>query len=83
LRQPRALVAVNETASSTASSPKSVVNLMTGFMATDDVSLKGIANRVADDRGVVQRRAFLFEFHFDDLLSVIPRGAGVGMKIAW
>src|SRR6184192_1472442 len=32
---------VTFTASSTASSPKSVVNLMTGFMATDDVSLNG------------------------------------------
>src|SRR4030095_15924873 len=31
----------NLTASSTASSPNNVVNLITGFMATDDVSLNG------------------------------------------
>ena len=33
--------AVSDTASSTASSPKSVVNLMIGLSATDDVSLNG------------------------------------------
>src|SRR4026207_537253 len=33
--------AVRETASSTASRPKSVVNLMIGFIATDEVSLNG------------------------------------------
>jgi hypothetical protein len=40
--------------------------------------LERIAHRVADHRGVVQRRAFLFQFGFDDLLGVVPRGAGVG-----
>src|SRR6185503_19786030 len=35
------LRAVKLTASSTASNPKSVVNLITGFIATDEVSLKG------------------------------------------
>ena len=38
---PLPMSAVNETASSTASRPNSVVNLMTGFKATDEVSLKG------------------------------------------
>ena len=32
---------VSLTANSTANKPKSVVNLMTGFMATEEVSLKG------------------------------------------
>ena len=34
-------LAVSCTASSTASKPKSVVNLMTGFSATEEVSLNG------------------------------------------
>ena len=40
--------------------------------------LEGIADRVADDRGVVQRRALLLQLDLDDLLGVVPSGAGVG-----
>ena len=40
--------------------------------------LEGIADGVANDRGVVQRRAFLLQFDFDDFLGVVPRAAGVG-----
>ena len=66
------------TASSTASRPKSVVNLMIGFIATDEVSLKGSPHGVADDGRVVERRALLLQLDLDDLLGVVPGAAGVG-----
>ena len=40
--------------------------------------LEGIADGVADDCGVVERRAFLLQFDFDDFLGVVPGAAGVG-----
>ena len=40
--------------SSTASRPKRVVNLITGFMATDEVSLNGSPDGVAHDGGRVE-----------------------------
>ena len=40
--------------------------------------LERIADGIADDRGVMQGRAFLFQFNFDDLLCVVPGAAGVG-----
>ena len=40
--------------------------------------LERIADRVADDGGVVQRRPFLLQFDFDDFLGVVPGAAGVG-----
>ena len=55
-----------------------MVNLMTGFSATDEVSLNGIADGVADDGGGVQRRALLLQLDLDDLLRVVPGAAGVG-----
>ena len=42
--------------------------------------LERIAHRVAYYRRVMQRRAFLFEFDFNDLLRVIPRGTRIGHK---
>src|SRR5262249_29803505 len=41
---------------------------------------KRIADGIADDRGVVEWRAFLLQLDFDDFLSVVPRAAGVGHK---
>src|SRR5580704_1411971 len=40
--------------------------------------LKRIADRVANDSGVVEWRALLFQLDFDDLLGVIPCATGVG-----
>ena len=40
--------------------------------------LERVAHRIANDRGVVQRRAFLLQLDFDDLLGVVPGAAGVG-----
>src|SRR5260370_17766892 len=40
--------------------------------------LKRIADRVADYRGVMQRRALLLQFDFHDFLRVVPGAAGVG-----
>ena len=37
-----------------------------------------VADRIADHGGIVQRRALLLEFDFDDLFRVVPRAAGVG-----
>ena len=51
---------------------------MTGFIATDEVSLNGSPDRVADDRRRVQRRALRLQLDLDDLLRVVPRAAGVG-----
>src|ERR1700722_17854457 len=39
--------------------------------------LEWIANRVADDARVVQRRALLLQLDLDDLLGVVPGAAGV------
>jgi len=50
------------TASSTASRPKSVVNLMIGSWRPTRY-LERIADRVADDRGGVQLRVFLLQLH--------------------
>src|SRR5438132_4855429 len=39
--------------------------------------LEGIAHRIADDRGIVQRRAFLFQFNFHNFFGIVPGAAGV------
>src|SRR5260370_32617621 len=39
-----------------------------------------IANRVADDCGVVQRRPLLFQLDFNDFFGIVPGAAGVGHK---
>ena len=70
--------AVSETASSTASSPNSVVNLMIGFSATDDVSLNGSPTVSPTTVAACSVGALLLELHLDDLLRVVPRAAGVG-----
>ena len=66
------------TAISSASRPKSVVNLMTGFMRDRRGVLERIAHRVADDGRLVERGALLLQVDLDDLLRVVPCAAGVG-----
>ncbi len=39
--------------------------------------LERIAHRIADDRGIVQRRAFLFQFNFHNFFGIVPGAAGV------
>src|SRR5262245_50252953 len=40
--------------------------------------LERISDRIADHSRVVQRRAFVLQLDFDNLLRVVPRAAGVG-----
>src|SRR5713226_7236832 len=72
-----------ETANSTANSPNSVVNLITGFMATDDVSLKGSPTvsptTVAAWRGV----PFCFSSTSTIFLALSHAPQAFAMKIAW
>ena len=68
----------SETASSTASRPNSVVNLMIGFSATDDVSLNGSPTVSPTTVAAWRRSSFLLQLDLDDLLRVIPCAAGVG-----
>ncbi len=76
-------VAVNCTASSTASNPKSVVNLMIGFMATEEVSLKGSPTvsptTVASCSGV----PFCFRSTSTIFLALSQAPPALAMNIAW
>ena len=65
------------TANSTASNPNSVVNLITGFIATEDVSLNGSPTVSPTTVAVVQRSSLLLQFHLDDFLRVVPGAAGI------
>jgi len=58
------------TASSTASNPNSVVNLITGFNATEDVSLNGSPTVSPITCRIVQCVPFCFHFDFHDLLAL-------------
>src|SRR5579863_2155179 len=65
------------TASSTASKPNSVVNLITGLSATEDVSLNG-SPTVSPTTMASCRSIFLLQLDLDDFLRVVPCAAGVG-----
>ena len=71
------------TASSTASRPNSVVNLMTGFIATDDVSLNGSPTvsptTVASCSGV----PFSFSSTSTIFFALSQAPPALAMKIAW
>ncbi len=54
------------------------MNLITGFIATDDVSLNGSPTVSPITVAVVQVRALLLHFGFHDLLGVVPGRAGIG-----
>ena len=66
------------TAISTASRPKSVVNLITGFSDTDEVSLNGSPTVSPTTVAACSVGAFLAQVHFDDFLGVVPGATGVG-----
>jgi hypothetical protein len=51
---------------------------MIGFMATDEVSLKGSPTVSPTTDGGVELGALLLELDLDDLLRVVPGAAGVG-----
>src|SRR5207302_2256070 len=40
--------------------------------------LERIAYCIADNCGIVQRRALLLHLNFDDLLRIVPRATGIG-----
>ena len=69
---------MSDTASSTASRPNSVVNLMIGFSATDDVSLNGSPTVSPTTVAACSGVPFCLQLDFDDLLRVVPGAAGVG-----
>src|SRR2546427_8276036 len=81
--RPLPCVAVNCTASSTASRPKSVVNLMTGLRATEDVSLNGSPTvspmTVASWRGV----PFCLSSTSTIFLALSQAPPALAMKMAW
>jgi len=54
-----------------------VVNLITGFMATEEVSLKGSPTVSPDDGGRVQRATF-FLSSVSTIFCVVPGAARVG-----
>src|SRR3990172_93835 len=70
-------------ANSTASKPKRVVNLMTGFMATEEVSLKGSPTvsptTVAAWRGV----PFMFNLTSTIFFALSQAAPAFAIKIAW
>ncbi len=66
------------TAISVASRPKSVVNLMTGFMETEEVSLNGSPTVSPTTVASWSGRVLLFQVDLDDLLRIVPCAAGVG-----
>ena len=72
------LVTVSLTANSTASKPNRVVNLMTGFKATEEVSLNGSPTVSQMTVASWSARAFLLQLDLDDLLGVVPGRPGVG-----
>ena len=74
------LVTVNLTANSTASRPKSVVNLMTGLSATEEVSLKGSPTVSPTTVASCSGGALLLQLHFHNLLGIVPSGARIGHK---
>ena len=75
--------AVSDTASSTASSPNSVVNLMIGFMATDDVSLKGSPTVSPTTVAACSSVPFCFSTVSTIFLALSHAPPALAMKIAW
>ena len=67
----------SEIASSTASNPNSVVNLMIGFSATELVSLKGSPTVSPTTVAACRSRSLCLQFRLDNLLRVIPGAAGI------
>ena len=75
--------AVSFTASSTASSPKSVVNLMIGFMATDEVSLNGSPTVSPMTVAAWSSVPFCCSSTSTIFLALSQAPPALAMKIAW
>ena len=71
------------TASSTASRPNSVVNLMTGFIATDEVSLKGSPTVSPTTVAACSGVPFSLSSTSTTFLALSQAPPALAMKIAW
>ena len=71
------------TASSTASSPNRVVNLMTGFMATDEVSLKGSPTVSPTTVAACSSVPFSLSSTSTIFFALSQAPPALAMKIAW
>ena len=59
------------------------MNLITGFIATDEGVLERIAHRVANHRRGMKRRVLRLQLDFDDLLALSRAPPAFAMKMAW
>ena len=75
--------AVSETASSTASSPNNVVNLMIGFIATEDVSLNGSPTVSPTTVAAWRSVPFCFSWVSTTFLALSQAPPALAMKMAW
>ena len=73
----------SSTASSTASRPNSVVNLITGFSATDDVSLNGSPTVSPTTYASCSGVPFAFSSVSTIFLALSQAPPALAMKIAW
>src|SRR5437763_7006780 len=73
----------NLTASSTANSPNNVVNLITGFMATDDVSLNGSPTVSPTTVAACSGVPFIFSSTSTIFFALSHAPPALAMKIAW
>ena len=71
------------TAISTASRPNRVVNLMIGFIATDDVSLKGSPTVSPTTVAACSSVPFSFRSTSTSFLALSQAPPALAMKIAW
>src|ERR1019366_2906383 len=76
-------VAVNCTASSTASNPNKVVNLMIGFMATEDVSLNGSPTVSPITVASCSAVPFCFSSTSTIFLALSQAAPALAMNMAW
>src|SRR5687768_495543 len=74
---------VRYTPSSTASRPNKVVNLMTGFMATDEVSLKGSPTVSPMTEASWSGVPFIFSSVSTIFLALSQAPPALAMKMAW
>ena len=75
--------AVSDTASSTASRPNSVVNLMIGLSATDDVSLNGSPTVSPTTVAACSCVPFFFSSTSTIFFALSHAPPAFAMKIAW
>ena len=71
------------TASSTASRPNRVVNLMTGFIATDEVSLNGSPTVSPTTVAACSSVPFSLSSTSTSFLALSQAPPALAMKIAW